>query len=466
MAATPHTGIPYADELIALADAFGLTVTVETTDRETLTSYTVRISIPVPPAYDGTELGRAIAGDTLALMWTKAHRPGARGRLEDATAWTVDSNRKVRTQQRITTRVHAMGHQSAEYVRRTAPQIEDVVDAPHVLFIDGARRSSNTLSADFVRRIVRNRRHHGRPIHQDTDGAIVIENRRYAPDPAGALDPTVQERFHMRTVNGGTPERIPSADARQEMDNAMMPPGKRAVREMSASHGHARIVYRDNRGEVLLRPATSAETAAEQKPESERYAPGDRVIVRPVVYDPQKRTHRVFPEYTGTVVSWGSPHYYVRADETDEHGQGVRPCRVHELRPDPRCTGTAPFFADDQDVTATLAILTDGGHTLASLAMYQGGSNTDGAFVIPDSNDATPGVRVSYLIDGWSEESTTARKAAPVRDAERNTRNKALDSYAETLRAAGWTVTHAQATTTNVRSIRHLVIWPPVTVQA
>ncbi|MGW4087025.1 hypothetical protein ACWEGS_28735 [Streptomyces sp. NPDC004822] len=269
MAAAPQTGITNADNLINLAHAFGLTVTVETTDRETLTSYTVRISIPVPPAYEGTELGRAIAGDTITLLWTKAHRSGARGRLEDATRWTVDSHHKLRTQERVTAHIHALGHQSARYVRETAPQVEDVVDARHALFIDGEERSAS-VSVDFVRRVVSNRRHHGRPIHQDTDGAIVIENRRYVPQTAPAAEqpaPAAEERQHIRTVNGGTPQLIPTRDALAEINAAMMGPGKREVRSMSEARGHARIVYRDGRT-VDLRSATdgTAPAVQEQRP--------------------------------------------------------------------------------------------------------------------------------------------------------------------------------------------------------
>ncbi|MEU9495781.1 hypothetical protein AB0D73_28890 [Streptomyces sp. NPDC048215] len=143
--------------------------------------------------------------------------------------------------------------------------------------------------------------------------------------------------WHMRTVNGGTPERIPTLDALREINNAMLGEGRKGVREMSASGGDARIVYRDVRGEVWLRPATSAEIAMEQKPEGERYAPGDRVIVRGTFYRPEKRRTYVLDEYEGTVTNWAAGHYNVRAVEPDADGvtYGVRPCRVRELRPVP-----------------------------------------------------------------------------------------------------------------------------------
>lgn len=144
-------------------------------------------------------------------------------------------------------------------------------------------------------------------------------------------------RWHMRTVNGGTPERIPTLDALREINNAMTGEGRKGVREMSATGGDARIVYRDVRGEVWLRPATSAEIAMEQKPEGERYAPGDRVIVRGTFYRPENRRTYVLDEYEGTVVNWTGSHFNVRAVEPDEDGTtyGVRPCRVRELRPVP-----------------------------------------------------------------------------------------------------------------------------------
>lgn len=143
--------------------------------------------------------------------------------------------------------------------------------------------------------------------------------------------------WHMRTVNGGTPERIPTLKALREINNAMMGEGRKGVREISASGGDARIVYRDVRGEVWLRPATSAEIAMEQKPEGERYTYGDRVIVRGTFYRHEERRTYVLDEYVGTVGNWTGSHYNVRSVEPDEDGTtyGVRPCRVRELRPVP-----------------------------------------------------------------------------------------------------------------------------------
>ena len=139
------------------------------------------------------------------------------------------------------------------------------------------------------------------------------------------------ERFHMRIANGGTPERVESGKALREINNAMMGEGRKPVREMSAAGGWASIVYNDLRGRIELRPATVDEAASPWKPEAERYTSGDRVVVRPVIYIPETRTHKVLPEYEGVVSNWASTgHYMVR----DADG-GVRPCRVHELRPVP-----------------------------------------------------------------------------------------------------------------------------------
>ncbi|MFI1532134.1 hypothetical protein [Streptomyces griseus] len=140
-------------------------------------------------------------------------------------------------------------------------------------------------------------------------------------------------RWHMRTVNGGTPERIPTLEALREINNAM----SGGVREMSESAGTARIDYGDVRGEVRLRPATSGEIAMEQKPERERYAEGDRVIVRGTFYRHETRRTYVLDEYEGTVTQWVAGRFNVRAVEPDEDGvtYGVRPCAVSELRPVP-----------------------------------------------------------------------------------------------------------------------------------
>ncbi|MEU2969010.1 hypothetical protein ABZ687_29035 [Streptomyces ardesiacus] len=176
---TPQTGIKNADELITLAAAYNLTVTVETTDRETITAHVVRIAIPVPVAYAGTELGRAIEGDTLTMLWTRPNK-GGRGRLEDATAWSAHSSRKVRTLRALTAGVETLGRSSAQYARDTAPLPDDVVDAPHALHIDGKVRKEG-IPADRVRTFVKNRRFNGLHTHQDDDGAIVCDNRRYVP---------------------------------------------------------------------------------------------------------------------------------------------------------------------------------------------------------------------------------------------------------------------------------------------
>ncbi|MER6616357.1 hypothetical protein [Streptomyces xantholiticus] len=267
MAAEPQkTGIKNADELITLATAYGLTVTVETTDRETLTSYVVRIAIPVPVAYAGTELGRAIAGETMTLLWTKAKKKGARGCLVDATRWSATDHRKVRTLRDVTAAVENLGRDSTKYARDAAPLPDDVVDAPHALYIDGELRKEG-IPAERVRTFVSNRRFRGLVTHQDDDQAIVCDNRRYVPQSQAAGTPTpAEERKHVRIVNGGTPEVIPTRAALAEINHAMMD-GKRDVREMSEGRGNARIVYRDGRT-VELRPLEKGHTPAvqEQRP--------------------------------------------------------------------------------------------------------------------------------------------------------------------------------------------------------
>ncbi|QFG13316.1 hypothetical protein SEA_GILGAMESH_124 [Streptomyces phage Gilgamesh] len=257
---TPQTGIQNADELLTLAAAFGLTVTVESTDRESFTAHVVRIAIPVPVAYAGTELGRAIEGETLTMLWTRPNK-GGRGRLEDATAWDVTSHRKVRTLRAIRAHVETMGRSSTTYARETSPLPDDVVDAPHALHIDGKLRKEG-IPADRVRTFVKNRRFNGLHTHQDTDGTIVCDNRRYVPvTPQQNAGSPADTRQHVRIVNGGAPALIPTRDALAEMNHAMMD-GKKDVREMSEARGHARIVYKDReRGTVTLRPATPDDLA-------------------------------------------------------------------------------------------------------------------------------------------------------------------------------------------------------------
>ncbi|MEV7512124.1 hypothetical protein AB0O57_29625 [Streptomyces sp. NPDC091201] len=228
------------------------------------------------------------------------------------------------------------------------PSAAEVVDAPHVLYIDGERRRYR-VTAERLRKVVENWRFKGLSFSQDSDGALCTGNHAYVP-----------QLFHMRTVNGGTPERIDSKAALREINNAMMNPGKDGVREMSEGDSGARIVYKGVRGVVELRPATREEAAAVVKPESERYAPGDYVIVRPVTYDAEKRRHRVLPEFVGTVGAWSRSQYSVRMVVADEHGRGVRFCDVRELRPateEERVSAVVQAFADpvDEDLAAFYA---------------------------------------------------------------------------------------------------------------
>ncbi|MGY1502982.1 hypothetical protein ACW4TU_41510 [Streptomyces sp. QTS52] len=263
MADQASTGIPNADEIITLALAYGLNVTVETKQRDTLTSHTVRICIPVPVAYAGTELGRTIAADSVTMLWTKGTSKGARGRLEDATAWSATDSRKVRTLRLATARVETMGRDSNRYARETAPLPEDVIDAPHALYIDGELRREG-LPAAHVRTIVKNRRFRGWLVHQDDENAICSDDRRFVPvQPAPAEDAPADERKHVRIINGGTPEIIDTRAALHEINTAMMQPGTRAVREMSAARSTAHIAYKNpERGTVELRPATAEDLAS------------------------------------------------------------------------------------------------------------------------------------------------------------------------------------------------------------
>lgn len=152
---------------------------------------------------------------------------------------------------------------------------------------------------------------------------------------------------YMRTRNGGIPERITVDAALREILRAQTQVTHRGQAqsqglvdgepiEVTGINQHVRIDYRDVRGTVELRPATKAETDMDIKPEDERYAPGDHVLVRSTFYLHEDRRTYVLDEYEGTVVNWCAGHYKVRAVHAGEHGEGgVRQCRVDELRPVP-----------------------------------------------------------------------------------------------------------------------------------
>ncbi|MEU9783618.1 hypothetical protein AB0H92_22085 [Streptomyces phaeochromogenes] len=259
MAAKPEkTDIKNADDLITLARAFELDVTVTTETAQSAVIHTIRITMPVPPVYAGTDQGRAIASNALTMTWSKRTTARARGLLVTATLESSESPRKVRTLLALDSAVRDLGHDAARHARDTAALPEDVVDTPHTLYIGDEPRRADIPAAQ-VRRIVTMRRRSGRPVNQHSEtGAIHIGNHSYVPAEHAA---PVVARFHMRTVNGGTPERISSSEAVAEMNYAQME-GKRHVREMSAARSSARIVYKDpERGTVLLRPATPEESA-------------------------------------------------------------------------------------------------------------------------------------------------------------------------------------------------------------
>jgi hypothetical protein len=70
----------------------------------------------------------------------------------------------------------------------TLPTADDVIDAPHTVYVDGERRHDG-ISAAHVRKIVGNLRFKRQAFTQDTDGAICVESRRYVP-----VRPAVEEQ--------------------------------------------------------------------------------------------------------------------------------------------------------------------------------------------------------------------------------------------------------------------------------
>ncbi|NML55093.1 hypothetical protein HHL19_35810 [Streptomyces sp. R302] len=254
-ATTPTTDIRSADELITLADAFNLSVTVKSTTNEDVTTHTVRITVPVPAPLAGTERGRELLASAAVMQWAKSTGKGARARRVSATAETSTGQTQLLTLAAIDLAIRDMGQAAAEYARETAPRTADVHNAPHALYFGDNRRGSG-FSADHIRKIVSNRRFAGRFTHLDDDGTVHCGTHRYVPQPGPARTktPAPQDRQHLRIVNGGTPQLIPTPEALAEINHAMMG-GKSDVRRMSASRDEAFISYKDPaRGTVILRP--------------------------------------------------------------------------------------------------------------------------------------------------------------------------------------------------------------------
>ncbi|CAM5238081.1 hypothetical protein [Streptomyces griseomycini] len=102
--------------------------------------------------------------------------------------------------------------------RHLMPFPEDVVDAPHTLYIDGVPRREG-IPAARIRTIVNNRRFAGRPVEQDATGAIICDTRRYAPQRAAEEVPTVREQQREALARIQAKADAQRAEHRAEMDD-------------------------------------------------------------------------------------------------------------------------------------------------------------------------------------------------------------------------------------------------------
>lgn len=64
--------------------------------------------------------------------------------------------------------------------QKNRPTVADVRDVPHVPYVDGKKKDF-TLAPERIRTFVHNLRLQGKDFHQDAEGAICVENRRYVP---------------------------------------------------------------------------------------------------------------------------------------------------------------------------------------------------------------------------------------------------------------------------------------------
>ncbi|MFE1190135.1 hypothetical protein [[Kitasatospora] papulosa] len=131
--------------------------------------------------------------------------------------------------------------------------------------------------------------------------------------------------WFMRSANGGTPQRVPARTALGEIEAAR----DDGVLVEDLSGDAAVIPFRDRRGRIELRPATTAENAEQAVADHEVYGPGSEVTVRPVTWDRRARGHVVGAEFAATVVHGvNGGRYKVRA-----HGGREGVFTLDELRP-------------------------------------------------------------------------------------------------------------------------------------
>ncbi|WP_446046396.1 hypothetical protein [Streptomyces olivaceus] len=135
---------------------------------------------------------------------------------------------------------------------------------------------------------------------------------------------TAAKGYFMRSVNGGTPRRVPARAALGEIEAALDDgvlveylPGEAAL-----------LPFHDRRGRIEVRPATAEESAEPAVADHDVYGPGSEVTVRPVTWDRQTREHVVGTEFAARVAHGvNGGRYKVRWSG----GEGV--FTLDELRP-------------------------------------------------------------------------------------------------------------------------------------
>ncbi|MFK0142519.1 hypothetical protein [Streptomyces murinus] len=165
----------------------------------------------------------------------------------------------------------------------------------------------------------------------DDDFMCPDEERQHAPrglwQRAGRRSPQQLARVQgpfMRSVNGGTPRRVPAAAALGEIEAAL----DDGVLVEDLPGGAFAVPFRDRRGWVELRPAVAEESVEPAVADHEVYGPGSEVTVRPVTWDRQGREHVVGEEFAATVAyGVNGGRYKVRWTG----GEGV--FTLDELRP-------------------------------------------------------------------------------------------------------------------------------------
>jgi hypothetical protein len=218
---TASTGINDADEVIAKALDAGLTVKIDTkTD-----TVQVRVSVPVPSAFDGNALGLTYRSESLLVVWyiSKGQRSRARRIMSE---WqTLGKTAKRLSMRTILARVEGMRSDAARLARRAeereqaeaAAKAIEVEDVEYRVYVGVLRDEAKEMrSVATVREALANHARLGHTAERLEDGTIHVGYSWFVPQRPAVEAPRDTEAEIVHTVRNSRHLGMILARARED----------------------------------------------------------------------------------------------------------------------------------------------------------------------------------------------------------------------------------------------------------